>query len=80
MPYYGEPKVVSGNSWYYVEAPGIGRGYILGKFLSLSDEGGAAVTPTPSPAPVAVVTPTPMPVNTPQGSTSNTSDTSSTSS
>ena len=69
LPYYGEPKVVSGNNWYYVNVPGIGYGYILGKFLKLTDESGAAVTPTPTPAPEAIVTPSGLPVNTPAGST-----------
>ncbi len=70
MPYYGEPKVVNGNNWFYVDAPGIGSGYILGKFLSLTDDSGAAVSPTPAPAEETPATTAPMVVNTPAGSTS----------
>ena len=68
MPYYGEPKVVSGNNWYYVNVPNVGYGYILGKFLKLTDDSGAAVTPTPTPDPAAAATPTPYIVN-PNGGT-----------
>ena len=66
MPYYGAPKVVSGNNWYYVNVPNIGYGYILGKFLKLTDEGGSSVTPTPTPGSPAIITPSPMVVNTPE--------------
>ncbi len=66
LPYYGAPKVVSGNNWYYVNVPNIGYGYILGKFLKLTDEGGSSVTPTPTPGSPAIITPSPMVVNTPE--------------
>ena len=68
LPFYGEPKVVSGNNWYYVKVDGIGYGYILGKFLKLTDDNGAAVTPTPTPNPSSPATPTPYIVN-PNGGT-----------
>ena len=70
MPYYGEPKVVNGNNWFYVSAPGIGSGYVLGKFLSLTDETGTSVTPSPTPASEAPATTAPMVVNTPAGKNS----------
>ncbi len=60
MPYYGEPTVVNGVTWYHVVHSTLGDGYIHGSYVSIVNaDGSSTPTPDPTEAPTgAVVTAT----------------------
>lgn len=59
LPYYGEPTVVKGVSWYFVKHPTLGDGFLHGNYvMRCNSDGSAVVTPTPEPGTI-----TPVPTN-----------------
>ena len=55
LPYYGSPTVLKGISWYYVNHPVYGKGYLHGSYLVLVNADGTAL-PTPTPVAINTVT------------------------
>ena len=60
LPYYGEPSVVNGVTWYRVYTSSLGYGYVHGSYVTIVNaDGSATPTPVPTEAPTgAVVTAT----------------------
>ncbi len=61
MPFFGEPKEISGVTWYYVKHPTLGYGYIHGSYVNVVNGDGSA---TPTPVPTATPGPGEAPVTT----------------
>lgn len=47
MPFFSDPLIVQGQSWYYVKHPQYGYVYVLGDYVTLCNSQGTEITPAP---------------------------------